>query len=185
MEGDETLIKGCIEQSRAAQHALYSRYSRKMLMVCLRYARNTEDAQDILQEGFIKVFGNIKSFKGEAKLKTWMTRIFINTALNHQRQKLYLFPMTDVEESTAQTETIALDEFRMEELLGAIQSLPDGCRVVFNLFAVEGYPHKEIATMLGISEGTAKSQYSRAKLLLKTRLQEYSLTYGKLGKTKF
>src|SRR5205814_2202035 len=112
MEGDETLIRGCIEQSRASQHALYSRYSRKMLMVCLRYARNTEDAQDILQEGFIKVFKNIHSFKGEAKLETWMTRIFINTALNYQRQKLYLFPMSDVEESTAQTEAIVLESFR-------------------------------------------------------------------------
>ncbi len=185
MEGDETLIKGCIDHSRAAQHALYSRYSRKMLMLCQRYARNTDDAQDILQEGFIKVFGNIHSFKGESKLETWMTRIFINTALNHQRQKLYLFPMTEVEESSAQTEAIVLDEFTREELLAAIQSLPDGCRVVFNLFAIEGYPHKEIASMLGISEGTTKSQYSRAKALLKTRLQEYSLSYGKFGKTKF
>ena len=186
MTGEKVLIDGCVKNDRACQQELYSRYCRKMLMVCQRYTRTTVDAEDILQEGFIKVFAHIGSFKGAAKLETWMTRIFINSALNHQRQKLYLFPMVDVfETSIAQPEDLSLAEFHVDELLTVIQSLPDGCRIVFNLFAIEGYPHKEIASMLGISEGTSKSQYNRAKMLLRTRLSEYLTSYGKFEKTTF
>lgn len=184
MNTDEALIEGCVRNDRACQQALYSRYGRKMLMVCQRYARTAEDAEDILQEGFVKVFIHIATFKNESKLETWMTRIFINSALNHQRQKLYLFPMVDVSEiSLAQADDISLTGFHVEELLTMIRSLPDGCRIVFNLFAIEGYQHKEIASMLGVSEGTSKSQYNRAKMLLRTRLSENLPVYGKLGKT--
>ncbi|NOT73665.1 MAG: sigma-70 family RNA polymerase sigma factor [Cyclobacteriaceae bacterium] len=184
MISDEALIKGCVKNDKACQQALYARYSRKMMMICQRYTRNTEDAEDILQEGFVKLFTHISSFKGDSKLETWMTRIFINSALNHQRQKLYLFPMVDVYETDiSQSEDVSLNDFHVEELLTIVKSLPDGCRVVFNLFAIEGYPHKEIASMLDISEGTSKSQYNRAKMLLRTRLSEYQTNYEKLGKT--
>lgn len=184
MNGDEALIEGCVRNDRASQQALYSRYGRKMLMICHRYARTTEDAEDILQEGFVKVFSHIATFKKEAKLETWMTRIFINSALNHQRQKLYLFPMVDVSETSLnQPDDISLSGFHVEELLEMIRSLPDGCRIVFNLFAMEGYQHKEIASMLGVSEGTSKSQYNRAKMLMRIRLSETLPAYGKLGKT--
>lgn len=184
MSSDKALIEGCVNNDRACQQALYSRYCRKMLMTCQRYTRTAEDAEDVLQEGFIKVFAHVGSFKGDAKLETWMTRIFINSALNHQRQKLYLFPMVEISEaSLTQSEDASLAEFNVDELLVMIRSLPDGCRIVFNLFAIEGYPHKEIASMLGISEGTAKSQYNRAKMLLRTRLSEHLTEYGKFGKT--
>ena len=183
MISDEALIKGCISNDKASQQALYARYSRKMMMICQRYTRSTEDAEDVLQEGFIKVFKHISSFKGDSKLETWMTRILINEALNHQRQKLYLFPMVDIQESSVtQSEEANLASFHIEDLLEMIRSLPDGCRIVFNLFAIEGYPHKEIASMLKISEGTSKSQYNRAKMLLRVRLSEEK-QYGKLGKT--
>ncbi len=184
MISDEALIKGCVKSDKACQQALYARYSRKMMMICQRYMRNTEDAEDILQEGFIKVFNHINSFKGDSKLETWMTRIFINAALNHQRQKLYLFPMVDIKEtSVTQSGDASLADFHVEELLEMIRTLPDGCRIVFNLFAIEGYPHKEIASMLKISEGTSKSQYNRAKMLLRERLSEQEKQYGKFGKT--
>lgn len=181
---DQELIKGCVKGERASQEALYSHYCRKMMVICQRYAKSTLEAEDILQEGFIKVFAAIKTFRGEAQLTTWITRIMINTALNHQRQKLYLLPMVDVANTNLhETEDVSLADFNLSELITMIQSLPDGARVVFNLFAIEGYNHKEIATMLDISEGTSKSQYSRAKALLKSKLENASL-YGKFGEAK-
>lgn len=185
MQTDSELIKGCTKGSRTDQKALYERYCRKMIVVCQRYAKTTLEAEDILQEGFIKVFGNIKSFRQESSLETWITRIMINTALNHQRQKLYLHPMVEVEKvNLSESEEISLSGFHLEELIKMIQALPDGCRVIFNLFAIEGYGHKEIAEMLGISEGTSKSQYNRAKSLLKAKINVEQALYGKLGERK-
>jgi RNA polymerase sigma factor (sigma-70 family) len=185
MLSEKELIKGCVKTDRAAQKALYDRYCRKMMVVCQRYAKSTHEAEDTLQEGFIKVFASIKSFREEARLETWITRIMINTALNSQRQKLYLLPMVDVTEiELNEGEEISLAAFNLSELIAMIQSLPDGCRVVFNLFAVEGYSHKEIGDMLGISEGTSKSQYSRAKSLLKVKLKVHENVYGKYGEAK-
>ncbi|MBL7876927.1 MAG: RNA polymerase sigma factor, partial [Cyclobacteriaceae bacterium] len=117
--------------------------------------------------------------------ETWITRIMINTALNSQRQKLYMLPMVDVSEVELHENTdISLATFNLSELIAIIQSLPDGCRVVFNLFAVEGYNHKEIGEMLGISEGTSKSQYSRAKSLLKVKLNSHKSAYEKYEAAK-
>jgi RNA polymerase sigma factor (sigma-70 family) len=171
MLGEEELITGCKNDSRASQRALYDGFCRKMMAICLRYAPSRQEAEDILQEGFVKVFHSIKKFRAESKLETWITRIMINTALNHQRKKLYLMPMLDSTTiELSESENISLAEFHFTELISVIQSLPDGCRIVFNLFAVEGYTHQEISKMLGISEGTSKSQYSRARILLKIKL---------------
>lgn len=185
MLSEKELIKGCVKADRAAQKALYDRYCRKMMVVCQRYSKSSQEAEDSLQEGFIKVFASIKSFREEARLETWITRIMINTALNNQRQKLYLLPMVDVTQiELNETEEISLAAFNLSELISMIQSLPDGCRVVFNLFAVEGYSHKEIGDMIGISEGTSKSQYSRARSLLKMKLNLHEKKYGKYGEAK-
>jgi RNA polymerase sigma factor (sigma-70 family) len=185
MHSEKDLIEGCMKGNRAAQKALYDRYCRKMMVVCQRYARSTQEAEDILQEGFIKVFSNIQTFRGDSRLDTWITRVIINTALNAQRQKLYLMPMVDVEDVTLkQEEGISLAGIHLSELLNMVQALPDGCRVVFNLFAIEGYSHKEIAALLGISEGTSKSQYNRAKNLLKERLSRHEKMYGTYGESK-
>ncbi len=185
MHTDKDLIKDCIKENRAAQKALYDHYCCKMMMVCQRYAKSTQEAEDILQEGFIKVFANIKSFRGEAKLETWITRIMINTALNAQRQKLYLIPMVDVDGiDLREEETISLSGIHLNELVNMVQSLPDGCRLVFNLFAIEGYGHKEIGEMLAISEGTSKSQYNRAKSLLKIKLSQQEKRYERSGEGK-
>ena len=181
MVGEHELVSRCAKGERTAQRELYERYCRRLMAVCLRYARSTPEAEDILQEGFIKIFNGLKTFRFESKVDTWMTRIIINTALNRQRQKLYLLPMVDVDEAGLQEdEKISLADFHLADLMAIVQALPDGCRVVFNLFAVEGYGHKEIGEMLGISEGTSKSQYNRAKSLLRAKLEKGKVNYGKI-----
>jgi RNA polymerase sigma factor (sigma-70 family) len=181
MLSEKELISGCAKGERAAQRELYDRHCRRLMAVCLRYSKNAPEAEDILQEGFVKIFNNLKTFRFESKLDTWMTRIVINTALNHQRQKLYLLPMVDVDEAGLQEdEKISLADFHLSELIAMVQALPDGCRVVFNLFAIEGYGHKEIGKLLGISEGTSKSQYNRAKSLLREKLETVKVKYGKV-----
>lgn len=173
MQSEQELINGCAKGDRALQKVLYDRYCRKMMAICLRYANSTPEAEDILQEGFIKIFKSINSFRMEAKLETWITRIMVNTALNSHRQKLYMLPMVDVNDIHLQeADGVNLSDFNLSELILFVQSLPDGCRIVFNLFAIEGYSHREIAEMLAISEGTSKSQYNRAKSLLRVKLLE-------------
>ena len=185
MQGENELVNRCARGERAAQQLLYDCYCRKLMAVCLRYAKSAPEAEDILQDGFIKIFNSIKTFRFESSLGTWMTRIIINTALNHQRQKLYMLPMVDVEEAGLQEdEKISLADFHLSELIALVQSLPDGCRVVFNLFAIEGYGHKEIGEMLGVSEGTSKSQYNRAKSLLRAKLENVRKNYEKLGEVR-
>jgi len=185
MQTEKDLIEDCLKEKRTAQKALYERYCRKMMVVCKRYARSSQEAEDILQEGFIKVFANIKSFRGEARLDTWITRVMINTALNAQRQKLYLIPMVDIDGiDLREEEQVSLSGFHLNELIAIVQSLPDGCRIVFNLFAIEGYSHREIGEMLTISEGTSKSQYNRAKGLLKIKLSQQDKRYERFGEGK-
>lgn len=184
MLNEQELIDGCRKGDRSFQQALYDRYCRKMMVVCLRYSRATAEAEDILQEGFVKVFQALKDFRQESKLETWITRIIVNTALNSQRKKLYLYPMVDVEEIDLPEDEVSVSGIHFTQLLEMIQSLPQGCQVVFNLFAIEGYNHKEIAQLLGISEGTSKSQYSRARSLMQTKLLKESSYYEKYGERK-
>ena len=184
MLSEQELIDGCRKDAQSSQKALYDRYCRKMMAVCLRYSRTTAEAEDILQEGFIKVFHGIKNFRQESKLETWITRIMVNTALNFQRRKLYLFPMVDIEEIDVPEEEVSLTGMNFAQLLEMVQSLPQGCQIVFNLFAIEGYNHKEIAGMLGISEGTSKSQYSRARSLLQEKLLKESSYYNRYGEAR-
>jgi RNA polymerase sigma factor (sigma-70 family) len=184
MFSEQELIDGCRKGSRGHQKALYERYCRKMTSICMRYSKTTAEAEDILQEAFVKVFQGIKDFRHESKLETWMTRIMVNTALNQQRKKLYLFPMVDVQDIDLPQQEVSLSSLHFTQLLEMIQSLPQGCQVVFNLFAIEGYNHKEIAQLLGISEGTSKSQYSRAKSLLQQKLLKESTYYAKYGEAR-
>lgn len=171
MVDEAKLIKGCKKNDRKAQQALYDHYCKQMYAVCLRYCRKTEDAEDVMQEAFVKVFNKIVSFRKESSLFFWIKKIVINTALNYQRSKLYLYPMVDVNDLHYLSDRdFTLNNIHYNDLIKLLQSLPDGCRVIFNLYAVEGFQHKEIAEMLGISIGTSKSQYSRAKLLLKEKL---------------
>ena len=184
MLSEDELIEGCRKGTRAFQKALYERYCRKMLVVCLRYSKTTAEAEDIVQEGFVKVFQGLKDFRREAKLDTWITRIMVNTALNVQRKKLYLYPMVDVTEIILPDEEMSISGIHVGQLLEMIQSLPQGCQIVFNLFAIEGYSHKEIGEMLSISEGTSKSQFARAKSLLQAKLLKESTYYDRYGEAK-
>lgn len=168
---DEKLIKGCQKGKREFQQALYDKYCDGMYLVALRYSKMQQEAEDILQEAFLKVFKNIKNFRKDSSLAYWIKRIVVNTALNHQRSKLYLYPMVDVTDlGDRVVDQTAISNLSYQELLGLIQKLPSGCQVIFNLFALEGYKHSEIAEMLKISEGTSKSQYSRAKSILTEKI---------------
>jgi RNA polymerase sigma factor (sigma-70 family) len=184
MLSEQELIDGCRKGDSAYQQALYERYCRKMMVVCLRYSKTTAEAEDILQEAFVKIFHALKDFRQESKLETWITRIMVNTALNSQRKKLYLYPMVDVEKIDVPQDEVSVSGIHFTQLLEMVQSLPQGCQVVFNLFAIEGYNHKEIAGLLGISEGTSKSQYARARSLLQAKLLKESSYYEKYGEGK-
>ncbi len=180
MNDDNSLCKGCIEGDRKAQRKLYERYSERLFAVSMRYCRSDLEAEDVLQESFIKIFNKIESFRGDSSLYYWMKRVVVHTALNHQRSKLYAFPMVDVENvPMSMDESMSLASFRLQELMKMIRNLPPGCSVIFNLYAIEGYTHKEIAEMLEISEGTSKSQYSRARGLLQNMIEkENRVSYG-------
>lgn len=180
---DEDLIKGCCKGDRRAQQELYNSYGTRMYAIALRYSKMQQEAEDILQEAFLKVFQNIGNFRKDSSLAYWIKRIVINTALNHQRSKLYLYPMVDVSDlKSHQSTDLTLSNFSHKELLEMVRKLPTGCQVIFNLYAIEGFKHNEIAKMLEISEGTSKSQYARAKSLLKEWITESNkIDYGRAG----
>ncbi len=167
---DEQLVEGCLIPDARAQKQLYERFSRKMFAVCLRYSSNREESEDILQEGFIKIFQKLRSYKGEGSLEGWIRKVVVNTALDHFRQQKISW--IDIEMAEDQiSEESTLGKLDAQELLKIIQQLPKGFRTVFNLYAIEGYNHREIGELLGISENTSKSQYSRARAQLAESVQ--------------
>ena len=150
------------------QRLLYDRFSSLMYSVCLRYTENTEEANDVLQEGFIKVFKSLAKFRGEGSFEGWVRRIFINTSIEHYRKKVKLYNVTEVQENTIEDhELSALDSLAVKDIMNLINQLSPGYKQVFNMHVIEGYSHKEIADIMGITEGTSKSQLARAKGVLK------------------
>jgi RNA polymerase sigma factor (sigma-70 family) len=171
---DSDLIEGSIRGDRKMQQELYNRFASRMYGVCLRYATNAEEAEDILQEGFIKVFRKITSFRGEGSFEGWIRRIFVNTAIEQYRKKTYLQPITEHEEATIEGKYLSvLDSLAEKDIITLVQQLSPGYRTVFNMYVVEGYTHKQIADELGISEGTSKSQLSRAKQVLQDLVKTF------------
>ena len=171
---ESDLISGCIEGNRRMQEELYRRFSPRMYAVCLRYASNAEEAEDILQEGFIKIFKKLGSYRGDGSFEGWIRRIFVNTAIEHFRRRRYLQPVTEKEENTVEGKYLSiLDDLAEKDILELVRQLSPGYRTVFNMYVVEGYTHKEIGDMLGISEGTSKSQLSRAKVILQDMVKKY------------
>jgi len=169
---DTDIIQGCLANDIRMQEALYQKYAARMYAVCLRYAGNAEGAQDILQEGFVKVFRNLSKFRADGSFEGWMRRIFVNTAIEHHRRRHPLAdPFSEREEQIEEGSWNALDKLALEDLMKMIQSLPEGYRTVFNLYTVEGYSHQEIGEMLGIQEGTSKSQFARARKALLERIK--------------
>ncbi len=166
------LLQGCINGNSKMQQLLYDKFSPKMYGVCLRYAGNEDDASDILQEGFIKVFKNLTSFRSEGSFEGWVRRIFVNTAIEHFRKKVKLYNVTEVQENTIEdTNLDALDMLAAKDVIKIINELSPGYKAVFNMHVIEGYSHKEIAEIMGITEGTSKSQLARAKGVLKKLIE--------------
>ena len=149
------------------------------MAVCLRYSRTSFEAEDVMQEAFIKVFEHIGSFKGECPLEFWIRRIMVNTALKHHRKQMHISSVAENDKIEAiPEEEFILSHYNYEDLLLMVQSLAPRYQLIFNLYAIEGYTHKEIATMLDISEGTSKSQYSRARAILKEMLERHEAKYN-------
>jgi len=172
---ESDLIRGCIAGNIRMQEELYNRFSPKMYAVCLRYSNNADDAQDLLQEGFIKIFRNLEKFRAEGSFEGWVRRVFVNTSIEHYRRKLNIASTSDKEEFLIEDKAWnALDRLAEKDIIVLVQELSPGYRTVFNLYAVEGYSHKDIAGMLGISEGTSKSQLARAKGILQKRVEQYT-----------
>ena len=155
------------------QELLYNRFSPKMYSVCLRYSGNAEDARDLLQEGFIKIFKNLSKYRGDGSFEGWIRRIFVNTSIEHFRKKVYLQDVTETQERTLEDkEWNVLDELAEKDIMKMIHQLSPGYKAVFNMHVIEGYSHKEIAEILGINEGTSKSQLARAKMVLKKMVHD-------------
>ena len=165
---EKQLITGCVNSDRRAQKALYDKYSRRMMAVCLRYVKDTEDARDLLQEGFVKLYTNIQRYTGDGSFDGWVRKIFVNCALERLRHNDVLRNadnINDIDYAEISDES-TVSEISAEEIMIYVRSLPDGFRTVFNLFAIEGYSHKEIGQILNISESTSRSQYMRARKML-------------------
>ena len=174
---DQDLIKECIDNNPKAQKELYDRFASKMMGVSYRYASSQEEAKDILQDAFIKVFGRIGSFKKEGSLEGWIRRIVVNAALDNIRKRKkdkQNVSLTEAEHLASNKDYI-IENLSAEDLLQMLKTIPIGYRTVFNLYAIEGYSHKEIADSLGITENTSKSQYSRAKAFLRNLLEQYEI----------
>jgi len=167
----DKLVIGCIKQERKAQHALYERLAPLMHSVCLRYVKDTAEAEDVLLKGFMKVFQNIKKFRQEGSFEGWVRRIIVNEALMYIRRNKTMYLEVDIDEAQ-EAKSINVDHLQEQDLMRLVQSLPLGYSTVFNLYVIEGYAHQEIAEMLNISEGTSKSQLSRAKHLLRQQILE-------------
>jgi len=174
MSTEREMIEGCLRNDVKAQELFYHCYARKMFGVCLRFAGNPSEAEDILQDGFIRVYGNLHHFRFEGSLEGWIRRTMINTAINHYKKQLKFQQEVELNEATtlATIQEDGLSKISREELLHIIQGLPTGYRTVFNLFVIEGYTHKEIGIMLGISENTSKSQLSRARGVIQHRFKK-------------
>jgi RNA polymerase sigma factor (sigma-70 family) len=181
---EEQLVKACISGNASAQKEFYDLFAKKMMGVCLRYTNNYEEAQDVLQDGFIKVFNKLSKFVNKGSLEGWVRRIMVNTALDHYRKNKKFQKDVEIDAVSFKLEKqeYIVESINAQDLLKIIQTIPEGYRVVFNLFAIEGYSHKEIAEQLGVTESTSKSQFSRAKKMLRNILIERNIvTEGERG----
>ncbi|MCE2711069.1 MAG: sigma-70 family RNA polymerase sigma factor [Cryomorphaceae bacterium] len=170
---DSALIKDCLNGNVRAQKTLFDRFAPKMLGVCMRYCKSKEQAEDVLQDGFVKVFIKLAEFKHEGSFEGWIRKIMVNTALDSLRKEMKISADVEIEFAVDKSESeTVLAELSAAEIVQLISMMPDGYRVVFNLFAIEGYSHQEIADSLGITESTSKSQYSRARAYLRKKMEK-------------
>jgi RNA polymerase sigma factor (sigma-70 family) len=172
---EEELIKGCVRRERTAQKRLYEQFSPKMYTICCRYVKNAMEAEDVLVTAFTKILDRIDQYKFEGSFEGWVRRVVVNEALTYLRRNRSMYLETELEEADREPDYSSLsDHLEAEDLLRMIQELPSGYRIVFNLYAIDGYSHKEIADQLNISENTSKSQLSRARVYLQKVLADQS-----------
>ncbi len=183
MELNDTFIEKLKRNDSKAQREFYNYFAPKMYGICLRFALVNEDADDILQDGFIRIFNHINDFRGEGSFEGWVRRTIVNTAINYYKKKIKQGINTEIEhyQGKLKQDSTVVEKMSADEILNLIKDLPNGYRMVFNLNIIEGYTHKEIGKMLEISENTSKSQLSRARVSLQKKLDELDKN-EKLGK---
>jgi len=173
MPNENQIIQDCLKQNRSAQKEFYELYSGKLFVVALRYMRDRDNAQDVLQDSFVKIFRHLDTFRFDSPLEAWLRKIVVNTALKALKKDKKLTQSLEgdymINENLHYT-NLGFENLSYQHLMRMIGELPEGCRTIFNLYAIEGFKHQEIAKMLGVTEGTSKSQYSRAKMLLQEKL---------------
>jgi RNA polymerase sigma-70 factor (ECF subfamily) len=170
---ERELINGCLRENKKCQQELFKRYSGKMMAICMRYGRHRMEAEDLLQDAFIKVFDNLSKFKYKGSLEGWIRRIVINTALKAYGKKSFQNEQIGIEvHHDSPVDPSVLSSLNEAALLQLVSRLPDGYRIVFNLYAIEGYSHKEIADLLGIQESTSRSQLVKARKMLQTQIEQ-------------
>ncbi|PZR38005.1 MAG: RNA polymerase subunit sigma-70 [Azospira oryzae] len=170
---DNQLIEGCKRRDQHAQRFLYEHFSGKMFALCCRYVKDKMEAEDVLITAFTKIFERIDQFKNEGSFEGWIRRIVVNESLTYLRKNKSMYLETDIEAADREPDYEALDsQLQADDLLKLIADLPAGYRIVFNMYSIDGYSHKEIADQLGITESTSKSQLSRARVVLQKALME-------------
>jgi RNA polymerase sigma-70 factor (ECF subfamily) len=176
MTDERRLVEACIRNERIAQRQLYELFAGKFYVIAVRYMKDKDDAADVMQDAFVKIFKYVNTFRFDCPFEAWARRIVINTALKALQKKKRMGYQIDANEMINQLSEQAVDISNMvlEQLMNLVHELPDGCQAIFNLYAIEGYKHHEIADLLNISEGTSKSQYSRSKQLLQKKLADIS-----------
>lgn len=174
MSIDEKLLEGLIAQNRKAQRSVFDKYKSMMMGICMRYCKSRDEAEDVMMEGFMTIFSESHTFRKDGAFEQWMKRIMINTAINNYRKNLKHYfhaDIDDVDEHTMIQQETA-ENYSTRDLMKVLQQLPEGYRVVFNLYAVEGFKHHEIARMLNITVGTSKSQLSKARRKLQGKIKK-------------
>lgn len=174
---EEEIIEGCIKKKHKAQKKLYEKYYRRMLGICLRYCSHTDEAEDVMLKGFMNIFTKIESFKSIGSFEGWMKRIMVNTAIDNFRKNKKHLNQSDISdfENDLKFEDHLPGNISAGEIMSIVQNLPTGYKIVFNLFAIEGYEHNEIAEMLGVSVNTSKTQLFKARKMLQKSLNKINM----------
>jgi RNA polymerase sigma-70 factor (ECF subfamily) len=169
---EKELVDGCIREDRICQRELWNRYSKKIMSLCLRYCNSQEEAEDALMEAYVKIYDNLAKFRFQSSLETWMRRVAVNLCINKIRARKHIWSSITEDEYRLGYTDDAFDNLQVDQIMKMVEALPVGYRTVFNLYAIEGYSHKDIADLLGIDEGTSRSQFSKARKVLQQSLDK-------------
>ncbi|MFN4941660.1 MAG: RNA polymerase sigma factor [Bacteroidota bacterium] len=169
---EQELVEGCIREDRICQRELWNRYSKKIMSLCLRYCNSQEEAEDALMEAYVKIYDNLAKFRFQSSLETWMRRVAVNLCINKIRARKHIWASITDDEYRLGYADDAFEDLQVNQIMKMVEALPVGYRTVFNMYAIEGYSHKEIAEMLGIDEGTSRSQFAKARKVLQQQIQK-------------